>query len=325
MHEGKQHHITANGVRLRITEVGAGPLVLLCHGFPETAHSWRHQLTALSAAGFRVVAPDLRGYGGSDSPTEVAAFSALDLLGDLVAIVEALGAPHAVVVGNDWGATLAWHAAQLRPDIFRGVVALGVPMMERAPKPPSQLFPRTESAMFYTQYFQEPGIAEEELERDIRATLRKIYFAASGDAGDRNDPTTPNPFGMVSRSTGLLGELPDPGHHPVWMTPGDFEQLVNNFTRSGFTGPLNFYRNLDRNWALQGAFERLRVSVPALFMVGERDPGLAIPGMSALIERMGLLVPDLRASVVIPGAGHWLQQETPDQVSNASVGFLKSL
>lgn len=180
-----QRYVEANGLRLHVTEEGEGPLVVLCHGFPETAHAWRHQLSALAGAGFRVLAPDLRGYGNSESPVDVADFASLDVVGDLVALVDAEGAREAVIVGGDWGATIAWQAAQVRPDRFRAVAALGVPMMRRAPIAPSQMFPQTTTDIFYTHYFSQPNVAEQEFERNTDLTLRKIYFAASGDAGSR--------------------------------------------------------------------------------------------------------------------------------------------
>lgn len=317
--------VTVNGITLHVTAQGDGPLVLLCHGFPETAYAWRHQLPALARAGFRAVAPDLRGYGASDSPRDAAAFTTLDAIGDLVALIDSEGADSAVIVGGDWGANIAWQAAQLRPDRFRAVAALGVPMMGRAPIAPSRLFPKADSAAFYTHYFNEPGIAEREFERDIDATLRAIYFAASGEAGPRDDPGTPNPFGMVAHGRGLLDSLPVPQTLPAWLTPSDLDIFVQSYTASGFRGGLNYYRNLDRNWALQAALEGKQVDVPALYLVGERDTGLAIPGMDQIIKAMPALVPQLRAVQVIPGAGHWLQQEAPDAVNLALVNFLTSL
>lgn len=319
-----QSILEINGIRLSVAAQGAGPLVLLLHGFPETSHAWRHQLAVLSAAGFHAVAPDLRGYGASESPLNPQQYTTLDIIGDLVGILDALGEADAVVVGNDWGATIAWQAAQLRPDRFRAVVAFGVPMMGRAPMAPSRLFPLSEQAWFYTHYFSQTGLAESEFERDVATTLRKIYFWASGEAGPRDD-RTPNPFGMVSREAGLLEALPDPGRLPGWLSGADFDALVSAFTASGFRGGLNYYRNLDRNWDLQAAFKGMLVQVPALYLVGEHDPGLAMPGMRDIIDAMPTLVPDLRDSLVIPGAGHWLQQEAPDQVNAALIEFLRRL
>lgn len=317
--------VDANGIRLSLLEQGQGPLVLLCHGFPETSLAWRHQLPALAATGYRAVAPDLRGYGRSEQPEAVDAYTALQVVGDLVALLDALGEQQAVVVGGDWGATIAWQAALLRPDRFRAVAALGVPMMGRAPMAPSRLFPQTPDAWFYTHYFASPGLAERELEADVATTLRKIYFAASGSAGPRDDVLTPNPFGMLARSDGLLTALPTPQALPDWLSAVDFEQLVRSFEKSGFRGGLNYYRNLDRNWATEAAFVGLQVHVPAMYLVGESDTGLAMPGMQNIIDAMPSLVPQLRVSQVVPKAGHWLQQEAPEAVNAALIGFLKSL
>ncbi|NUU03523.1 alpha/beta fold hydrolase [Herbaspirillum robiniae] len=324
MHTFKQSFVDANNLRFHITQQGEGPLVLLCHGFPETAHAWRHQLAGLARAGYRAVAPDMRGFGLSDSPDEVERYSSFELVGDLVALVDALGARNAVIVGNDWGATIAWQAAQLRPDRFRGVVALGVPMMGRAPMAPSRLFPRDDSTWFYTHYFSEGGTAEREFERDIRTTLLKIYSAASGDIGPRT-ATTPNPFGLLPRGKGLLDILPLPEKLPDWLSEKDLDLYVKAFQHSGFRGGLNYYRNMDFNWALQAVVSDLKIGVPALYLIGERDTGLLMPGMRQIIEAIPMFVADLRGSRFIPNAGHWLPQEAPTEVNAELLGFLATL
>ena len=315
--------IETNGIRLHVTEQGAGPLVLLLHGFPETAHAWRFQLSALAGAGFRAVAPDLRGYGRSDCPVDASGYTTLDVVADLVGLLDALDAQQAVVVGNDWGATIAWQAAQVRPDRFRAVAGFGVPLMGRAPMPPSRLFPQNAQAWFYTLYFSDPA-ARAELEADVATTLAKIYFGASGAVGERNEQS-PNPFGMVVRERGYLASLPMPAQLPAWLAPADLAVFVAAFTASGFQGGLNYYRNLDRNWALQGAFDGVPVNVPALYLAGARDTGLAMPGMQDLIAGMAQLAPHLRGSHIIPEAGHWLPQEAADQVNAYLIGFLRSL
>jgi pimeloyl-ACP methyl ester carboxylesterase len=321
-----QRFINANGIQMHIAEQGEGPLVLLCHGFPETWYAWRHQFDPLADAGFRVVAPDLRGYGETQCPEAIDQYTILHLVGDLVGLLDALSVNQAVVVGNDWGATLAWHAALLRPDRFRAVAAFGVPMMGQPPITPTQLFPQTEDVLLYTLYFQTPGIAEREFEQDIRQTIRKILFGASGDAGPRQENDgTPNPFGMVSRNDGLLAPLPDSSTLPAWLTETDLDIYTNAFTKSGFRGGLNFYRNLDRNWELMAAFNGLQVKIPALYMVGSRDVGLSIPGMQQIIDDMPTLVPLLRESIVLPDCGHWIQQERPEAVNAALLSFLNSL
>ena len=203
---------------------------------------------------------------------------------------------------------MAWHAALLRPDRFRAVAALGVPMMGQPPVPPTTLFPQTAEALLYTLYFQPPGVAEAELEQSVRQSLRKILFAAAGEAGTRQPgDETPTPFGMVSRQHGWLAPLPDPAALPDWLTEADLDRYTTAFTASGFAGGLNYYRNLDRNRELLGAFQGLPVQVPALFLIGQRDVGLGIAGMREIIAAMPRLVPQLRPVVELAGAGHWLQ------------------
>lgn len=311
-------------IRMNVLEQGDGPVVLFCHGFPETSHAWRHQIPALADAGFRAVAPDMRGYGQTEAPCAIDEYTVFHMVGDMVALLDALDAPTAIIVGNDWGATIAWQAAQMRPDRFRGVAAISVPMMGQPPVPPTRIFPQTDEAQLYTLYFQEPGVAEAELEWDIRQTLRKILFSASGDAGARQaGDQTPNPFGMVSRRQGLLSPLPD--NVPDWLDATDLDIYTTAFLASGFRGGLNYYRNLDRNWQLQAALAGTKVEIPALFMIGERDTGLAIPGMREILSAMPELVPHLTRQIVVPGSGHWLAQERPDIVNDALIKFVQSV
>lgn len=322
----RSRFLDANGLRMHVLEEGQGPLMVLAHGFPETSHSWRHQLSALSAAGFRAVAPDMRGYGQTEAPAEVERYSVLDLVGDLVGLLDALDEPHAIVVGNDWGSTVAWQAALMRPDRFRAVAAIGVPMMANPPLPPTRIFPTTENDVHYTLYFQEVGVGEAELERDVEVTLGKILFGASRDAGLRREGDgTPNPFAMVSRQEGLLAPLPMPRTLPRWLTEADLDVYVRAFRQSGFRGGLNYYRNLDRNWYLQRTLAGRKVEVPALYLSGEQDTGLSIPGMQELIAAMPALVPLLRDPVFIADCGHWAPQEKPEEVSRALVEFARSL
>lgn len=311
---------------MRVVDRGRGPAVLLCHGFPETAHAWRHQVAALAAAGYRAIAPDMRGYGGTDSPEPIGSYTVFDAVGDLVGLLDALEVSEATVVGNDWGATIAWQAALMRPDRFTAVIGIGVPLMGRAPARPTTLFPSTGDAMFYTLYFQQPGTAEAEFERDVGMSLRKIMFAASGDAGPRREgDDTPDPFAMVSTSDGMLAGLPMPSRMPDWLTPEDLDEFVSAFTASGFRGGLNYYRNLDRNWELQRACEGVRVAVPAQYIVGERDAGRRMPGMDRIVEGMSGLASRLRPSIVIEGSGHWVPQERPSELNAALLDFLGSL
>ncbi|WP_180902412.1 alpha/beta fold hydrolase [Martelella soudanensis] len=315
--------VEANGLRMRVADHGEGSLVLLCHGFPESAYAWRHQLFDLAEAGYRAVAPDLRGIGGTSAPADTEAYALQHLVADVVALLDALGAAKAVIVGNDWGATLAWQAALLRPDRFRAVAAVGVPIMSQPPVAPTQIFPQTEDALFYTLYFQNEGVAEKEFEADIRRTLLKIYHAASDGAGPRIEGDgTPNPFGMVSQESGLLSSLPMPERAPSWLSDEDLAVFVSDYVQSGFRGGLNLYRNLDRNWALHAAFAGLPVQVPALYMVGSRDTGLSMSGMRQMVEAQKDLAPQLREPIFLDGCGHWAPQEQSARVSENLLRFL---
>ena len=315
--------VEANGLTMRLIDQGEGPTVLLCHGFPETAYAWRHQVRALSAQGYRVIAPDLRGFGGTSAPDEVQAYALQVIVGDMVALLDALDVSEAVIAGNDWGATLAWQCALLRPDRFTAVAAMGVPLMGRPPVPPTHIFPQTDASLMYTLYFQTEGVAEAEFEASPEETLSKIYYAASGEARSQNaEDSRPNPFGMVSRELGLLAPLPRAPGHMSWLSDRDLDVFVKDFQASGFRGGFNLYRNLDANWAHQAAFSGVLVETPALFIVGERDTGLAMPGMRELIEAQGALAPRLQDSVYLENCGHWAPQEAPDRVNALLLGFM---
>jgi pimeloyl-ACP methyl ester carboxylesterase len=327
--EVSHRFVEANGIRIHLAEQGQGPLVLLCHGFPESWYSWRHQLGALAGAGFHAVAPDMRGYGRTDRPREIDRYTLFHLVGDLVGLLDALGAETAVVAGHDWGAPVAWHAALLRPDRFRGVVALSVPYRPRGADRPTTVMPRTDDAVFYQLYFQEPGVAETELERDPRASIRRLLYAASGDAGGGPASAWSGgaaaAVGMVPRAGGLLAGMADPDPLPAWLSEDDIDFYAGEFARTGFRGGLNWYRNIDRNWELLAPWAGARVTVPALYVAGDRDLVVAFRGMDRLIPNLSRFVPDLRATLMLPGCGHWTQQERPDEVSRAMVEFLRGL
>ena len=319
------HHIVeANGIHLHIAERGEGPVVLLCHGFPESWYSWRHQLAALSAAGFRAIAPDMRGYGRSDRPEAIEQYTLLHLIGDMVGLLDALGIEHAAIAGHDWGAPVAWHAALLRPDRFRAVVGLSVPYRPRTSVIPTSAMPRRDDAMFYQLYFQTPGVAEAELERDVRMTLAKVLYAASGNA-PRRPGAGGNDVAMVSQGGGFLTRLPVPDVLPVWLSEADLEFYVGEFARTGFRGGLNWYRNIDRNWELLAPLTNAKVTVPALYMAGDRDLVVAFRNMDKAIASLATYVPQLRGTVILPGCGHWTQQERAADVNAAMISFLRQL
>ena len=318
--------IEANGIRMHVAEQGAGPLVVLCHGFPESWYSWRHQLKALAEAGYRAIAPDMRGYGGTDRPAAIESYSLLHLVGDMVGLLDALGADTAVIAGHDWGAPVAWHAALLRPDRFRAVIGLSMPYRPRGPVPPTTLMPQTEEALFYQLYFQEPGVAEAELERDAGASIRAILCSLGGDAPRREHyGSAAGGVGMVSRRGGFLAGIGVSVALPSWLTETDLAVYAADFSRSGFGGGLNWYRNIDRNWELLAPFAGARVAVPALYVAGDRDLVVAFRGMDRLIASLPGFVPRLRGPMMLPGCGHWTQQERPAEVSAAMIDFLRSL
>jgi pimeloyl-ACP methyl ester carboxylesterase len=326
MVELKHRFIETNGIRMHIAECGAGPLVVLCHGFPESWYSWRHQLQALAEAGFHAVAPDMRGYGQTDRPDAIEQYTLLHLTGDIVGLLDALSADKAVIAGHDWGAPVAWHCALLRPDRFRAVIGLSVPFWSRFPIRPTSVMPQTDDALFYQLYFQSPGVAEAEFERDVRRTIRSLLFSASGDAPRRENTGSPGAaVGMVPRQGDFLSGLVDPVSLPSWLTGADIDFYVKEFTRTGFRGGLNWYRNIDRSWELLAPFAGRRVDVPALYIAGDRDLVVAFPGMEQIIANLTYFVPQLRGSLMLPGCGHWTQQERPLEVNKAMIAFLQQL
>ena len=318
-----QRTIETNGIHLHIAEQGEGPLVVLCHGFPESWYSWRHQLAALSAAGFRAVAPDMRGYGRSDRPEAIDQYTLFHLVGDMVGLLDAIGAEQAVIAGHDWGAPVAWHAALLRPDRFRAVIGLSVPFWPRRPIKPTSAMPRRDDAMFYQLYFQEPGVAEAELERDARQTIVKLLFAASGDMPRGGGGG--GGVGMVPRDGGFLTGMPSPATLPAWLSEADVDFYAGEFKRTGFRGGLNWYRNIDRNWELMAPFAGAKVTVPALYMAGDRDLVVAFRGMDQIIANLTHNVTQLRGTIMLPGCGHWTQQERAAEVNAAIIDFLRRL
>ncbi|MGW3647067.1 alpha/beta fold hydrolase [Streptomyces sp. NPDC000878] len=314
--------VDVNGIQLHIAEAGEGPLVVLLHGFPESWHSWRHQFGPLAAAGFRVVAPDQRGYGGSDRPEDVSSYSILHLVGDVVGLIHALGEETAYVVGHDWGAPVAWHTALLRPDAVRGVAGLSVPPPFRGDRRPLGVMEAMFGGRFYWNYFNRPGgIADAELARDPRTALRKCLYAFSGDGPDAGTGKQP----LVEAGQGWLDTMPDPEKLPAWLTEADLDHLTDSFAGS-FTGALDWYRNIDRNWELTAAWHGAVVSPPALYVYGDKDLVAAFPGTPRLIEQLPELMPNLRrAPVVLEGCGHWTQQERPEEVNAVLVPFLSEL
>jgi pimeloyl-ACP methyl ester carboxylesterase len=298
----------------------------MCHGFPESWYSWRHQLQALAEAGYHAVAPDMRGYGDTDKPDEIERYTIFHLVGDVVALAQALSPEKAVIVGHDWGAPVAWHAALFRPDRFRGVIGLSVPFRPRGSTRPTSAMPETETSVFYQLYFQKPGVAEAELERDPRASIRRSLYSASGDPPRRSELWTDDRApGMIPRSGGFLARSIDPERLPSWLTEADVDFYAGEFARVGFRGGLNWYRNIDRNWELMAPFAGMRVAIPALYVAGDRDLVVKFKGAGQLIQNLAQFVPELRRTIMLEGCGHWTQQERTAEVNAAMIGFLKEL
>jgi pimeloyl-ACP methyl ester carboxylesterase len=312
------HHrnIQVNGLRMRVAEAGQGPLVVPLHGFPECWYSWRHQLHALAEAGFHAVAPNQRGYPGTDGPDAVEDYTILHLVGDVTALIGALGEQSATVIGHDWGAQVAWHVALLRPDLVRGVAALSVPHVRRGPRPTLAALRERFGEEYYQLYFQRPGV-EKDFESYLTETFRKMLHGISADA-DRAHTL------MVPAGEGFLDSWPSPAHLPSWLTESDIEVYVSQFAESGFTGPLNWYRNLDRNWSLTAAWQDAVFVPPALMIAGEQDPVIARFDPDRLERAMRVYIPNLRRLEMLPGAGHWLQQEQPDAVNEALIDFARA-
>lgn len=311
-----------NGIRLHCVEAGEGPLVLLVHGFPESWYSYRHQLRALADAGYRAVAIDVRGYGRSSAPTSIDAYRMVMKVRDNVELVHALGETEAVVVGHDWGAPIAWNSAWLRPDVFRAVAGLSVPWAPPGDHRPSEVFRMMGGAEeFYIEYFQQPGRAEAEIEADVRRWLLGFYFSASGDAPPPDSAS--GTMATVPHGGKLIDRFSFPDPLPGWLTPDDLDVYVGEFERTGFTGGLNRYRNVDRDWEDLSVFRGRPIEVPALFIGGDRD-GPTIWGAPS-IERFGTTLPRLFKSVILPGCGHWTQQERADDVNALLLEFLRSL
>jgi pimeloyl-ACP methyl ester carboxylesterase len=290
--------VDAGGLRMQVADAGNGPPVVLLHGFPELWYSWRHQLRDLAAAGFHAIAPDMRGFGGTDRPPRIEDYATVALVGDVNALMDAFGAERFAVVGHDWGAAVAWELARRHPERVRAVAGLSVPFVPRAPAPPVSILRQRLGEDFYMVWIQEPGVADAALERDVRRTLRttEVWGASWADRQDDDPP------------------------RPAYWTAEDEALYVDTFTATGFTGGLNWYRNLDRNWELSADVADRRIEAPALFLTGSRDPVARFMPAAA----MDGWVTDLRDSIVLDGVGHWIQQEAPEPVTAALLRFLEA-
>lgn len=319
--------VTSSGIRIHCVgstpEAAADqgrPLVVLIHGFPESWYSWRHQLTALTDAGFCPVAIDVRGYGRSDAPPSIGSYAMSALVGDVIAVLDHAGRDQAVVVGHDWGAPVAWNTALMRPDRVSGVAGLSVPYSPRGDTKPLDAF-RALAAdeLFYIDYFQQPNVVEAEVEEDLAGWLRGFYFTASGEA-DHGKP----PMIFVTPGHQLRERLqqPQPGQMS-WMSDEDFDFYLNEFQRTGLTGGFNRYRNITRDWYELAPWRLAPITVPAMFIGGDRD-GPTLLGQNA-IDRFPTSLPHLVHSEILTDCGHWVQQEQADVVNRLLVDFVTGL
>jgi len=309
--------VRTNGVELHVVEEGAGFPVVFAHGFPELAYSWRHQLPAVAAAGYRAIAPDQRGYGRSSRPAAVADYDIVHLTDDLLGVLDALGEERAVFVGHDWGAMVVWSLALRAPERVAGVVGMSVPFLPRPPLAPTTLMRQLfADSFFYILYFQEPGVADLDLGADPATTMRRLLAGATVD-----DPAQIDPSAFADDGRGFVDRFPEPAALPAWLDQAELDHYVAEFSRTGFTGGLNWYRNLDRNWTLTPELDGARVTVPSLFIGGRLDPVLTMSPPEAMEGWMD----DHRGTVLVDGAGHWVQQEAPAPVNAALIEFLRGL
>jgi pimeloyl-ACP methyl ester carboxylesterase len=314
--------VTVNNgpIELNVAVKGEGPLILCVHGWPELWYSWRHQLERFSGQGYKVAALDVRGYGASSRPHEIAAYSMKNLAADVAAVIDALGGGKAILFGHDWGAPIVWNTALLHPDKVAAVAGLSVPYLPRGEVSFLGLAKKIYAGRFFYQlYFQDEGVAEAEFEADVPRSLRTIYYSASGDV-PRDGLTAQKP-----PDARMLDGLVDPQPFPAWLSADDLDVYADAFRASGFRGPLNRYRAQEIDFAELADYAGKPVTQPACFIAGERDPVRHfIPGVD-LYANPGAACSDFRGAVIIPKVGHWVQQEAPEATNAALEGFLRQL
>lgn len=310
--------VPTNGIEMYLTEAGPadGPPVILCHGFPELGYSWRHQLPALADAGYRVVAPDQRGYGRTTRPEAIDDYDIVHLTDDLVGLLDDLGVEKAVFVGHDWGSMVVWGMAQLHPERVRAVVGMSVPFTPRGEHSIIDVLKVVMAdTFFYILYFQEPGRADADLGKDPREVIRRFLGGIAGG----NDGSFMRQ--LPAATTTFWDWMPPAPELPAWLSAEELDVFATEFERTGFTGGINWYRNMHRNWEITPQLAGQGIDLPAAFIAGEDDPVLRM----ASTDAMDTALSDLRAKVLIPGAGHWVQQEKPLEVNEALLTFLGTL
>ena len=314
-------YVESNGIRMHLAEQGEGPLIILCHGFPESWYSWRHQIPVLAKAGYHVVVPDQRGYGKTDKPQAIDEYNLFKLAGDIVGVVQALGETEAIIIGHDWGAPVAWTCSLLRPDLFKRLVLLSVPYSPRqaGSTPPiagAKAGGEKSGRVFYQVTFQDPKRSEEIFDQNPRGFLTAALIGASGDAPPESRW---NPWSDPAERRSAPAPS-EPLQLPAWLTEADLDFYTHQFEETGFRGGFNWYRNIDFNWLHTGFLIDAKISQPTLFVAGEHDGVLKFAG--GAVERLEQNVPRLSKKVILPGKGHWIQQEAPEEVNRLILEFL---
>jgi pimeloyl-ACP methyl ester carboxylesterase len=304
-------------IDLRVAIAGSGPPILCIHGWPELWYSWRHQIAHFTGRGYTVAAMDVRGYGGSSKPSEISAYRLTELCADAATVIDALGG-ESIVFGHDWGAPIAWNVARLHPDKVSAVAGLSVPYVPVGPVPLVDMFEQIYAGKFFYQlYFQQPGVVEAEVSADTARSLRMIYYAISGDATE--------PFFERPSGDNLLDGLVDPDPFPGWMTGDDLQVYVDAFEAGGWTGAFNRYRAGGFDAQDLGDLPEPELHQPTAFIAGERDGVRTfIPGLD-LFADAGAACTDFRGTTIIPGVGHWVQQEAAEATNATLDAFVDSL
>lgn len=313
------HHqlLQLDDIQLSLYSQGptTGYPVWLLHGFPECWHSWRHQMQALADAGYRVLVPEMRGYGQTSAPAAAEAYDLISICGDIQSAMDTLEHQHCAVIGHDWGAPIAWHLALLEPRRVQAVAGLSVPFGGRPKRPAIDMLRQHYQDRFhYMLYFQTPGVAEAELEADLPRTLRLLMHGMDTSAGIGNGLIEERPA-----EGGWLSQRHDPGTPPDWCPPDAFAVYLETF-RNGLRGPINWYRNFERNWQRTESLAGRAIEQPALFIIGDNDPVGELEAFT--IERMPALVPQVEQHVV-ENCGHWIQSQCPQQVNSLLLDFLQ--
>lgn len=311
------HYATVNGIRYHYAEAGKGPLVLMIHGAFELWYSWRLQFKALADAGYRAVAPDLRGMGESEVTPDVRDYSLFQHTRDLKALIGQLGDKEVILIGHDWGANLTWLMPLLYPDIVKAVIVLSIPFYPE-PRDPAGMKNFFKDRFSFMGYFQKPGAAEGEFEEDPQRFFRLFLYGFSGDAPAN---TVNNLFTNKPASAKLLEGFPEPEKLPSWLSQADIDYYANAYKNTGLTGTLNFYRNVDEDYPLLKKAYQNKINQPVLFIGGGEEAAVKYGDMDAMKNAL----PKFQKAVVLLDCGHYLQQERTEEVNTEIVGFLDKI